>query len=152
MAESGKLDPFGVGPRSGQLFGNRGRLVMVAAVLALALGFLVFTAFPGSVRYYLTVEELVAQQQEMDGKRIRVVGSLVPDSFLRTSGTTHAEFVLTDGDQNLTATYLGVLPDLFFNPHSEIVLEGTFGDGGVFNGDMVIVKCPSKYEALGTET
>ncbi len=152
MAQGETAGPFSVDTNKSRVFSNRGRLVMVVAVLALALGYLVFTAFPGSVRYYLTVEELVAQQQEMDGKRVRVVGVLAPDSFQRDSGSTRARFVLTDGTQSLNATYVGVPPDLFFNPHSEIVLEGTFGDGGVFNSDMVIVKCPSKYQALGEET
>ena len=135
-----------------RLFNNRGRLVLVGVVLLLALGYLMFTAFPGSLRYYLTVEELLAQQQEMDGKRVRVVGALLSDSFQYEPGTIRASFVLTDGNQNLDATYSGVLPDLFFNPHSEIVLEGTFGDGDIFQGDTVIVKCPSKYQAVEKET
>ena len=44
-----------------------------------------------------------------------------------------------------------MLPDLFFNPHSEIVLGGTYGDDGVFIADRVLIKCPSKYESLEVE-
>jgi len=136
--------------RSG-IFGNRGRVILVGMVLLLALSYLAFTAFPGTLRYYMTVEELVARQQEMDGKKVRVVGMLLSDSFKRELGTTNARFILTDGNENLDATYTGVLPDLFFNPHSEIILEGAFGPEGLFLGDAVIVKCPSKYQALETE-
>ena len=42
-----------------------------------------------------------------------------------------------------------VVPDLFFNQHSEIILEGSYGDDGVFYSESVIVKCPSKYVAAG---
>lgn len=136
--------------RSG-IFGNRGRIILVAMVLLLALSYLAFTAFPGTLRYYMTVEELVDRQQEMDGKTVRVVGALLSDSFKREPGTTNASFILTDGNEILDATYTGVLPDLFFNPHSEIILEGTFGLGGLFHGDAVIVKCPSKYQALESD-
>ena len=44
-----------------------------------------------------------------------------------------------------------MLPDLFFNPHSEIVLEGTYEPGGVFMTDRVFVKCASKYQSLEGE-
>ena len=51
----------------------------------------------------------------------------------------------------MTAMHQGVLPDLFFNEHSEIILEGSYGTDGVFQSENVIVKCPSKYVALEEE-
>ena len=75
------------------------------------------------------------------------MGKLVPDSFQRVDGTTLATFSVADQGEALPSVYDGVLPDLFFNPHSDIVLEGSFGDGGVFHTATVIVKCPSKYQA-----
>ena len=45
----------------------------------------------------------------------------------------------------VVALHQGVLPDLFFNDHSEIILEGSLGHDGVFTSQNVIVKCPSKY-------
>jgi cytochrome c-type biogenesis protein CcmE len=132
-------------------FSTKARLILIVAVLALALGYLVFAAFPGSTRYYVTVSEFLADDGNLDGRSIRVVGKLVPESFERVSGTTQANFVMMDGGQVLDATYDGVLPDLFFNPHSDIVLEGRYGEEGVFHTDLVIVKCPSKYQAVMEE-
>ena len=63
-------------------------------------------------------------------------------------GSTLANFQQTEAAQTFRATYEGVLPDLFFNSHSEIILEGSFGHDGVFTGRNVIVKCPSKYIEL----
>ena len=53
--------------------------------------------------------------------------------------------------QQLNASYLGVLPDLFFNHHSEVILEGTYGTDRVFQVNNVLVKCPSKYQSLEQE-
>ena len=75
--------------------------------------------------------------------------TLVPDSFIREEGGTLAIFTLTAGDESMPATYDGVVPDLFFNSHSEIILQGQFaGHGGVFEADTVSVLCPTKYQAL----
>ena len=143
--------PSDVPPGTSRIFNNKTRLALVVLVMGLALGYLVYAAFPGSTRYYLTVDEFLADDRNMDGRSLRLVGKLVPDSFQRVTGTTRANFVLTEKGQTLAATYEGVVPDLFFNPHSDIVLEGNYGDGEVFHTDMVIVKCPSKYEALREE-
>ena len=130
------------------IFNNRTRLLLVGGVLALALGYLIFTAFPGNTVYYFTVDELLADEQNLDGRNVRVVGTLVPDSFQRTDGTTLAHFSIQDKGETVNATYNGVVPDLFFNPHSDVVLEGSYQSEGVFHTDSIVVKCPSKYQAL----
>jgi cytochrome c-type biogenesis protein CcmE len=53
-----------------------------------------------------------------------------------------------DGIGEIGAVHNGVLPDLFFNEHSEIILEGTHTPGQEFDSQIVIVKCPSKYVAM----
>ena len=142
------------GPSEGSsgIFNNETRLVVIVVVLALALGYLIYAAFPGNTLYYLTVDEFLADEQNLDGRSIRVIGKLVPESFQRESGNEIlANFVLTEKGQVLQADYEGVLPDLFFNPHSDVVLEGSYGENGVFHTDTVIVKCPTKYQALREE-
>ena len=78
---------------------------------------------------------------------MRVSGKLMPGSFHRDDGSTMANFTLTDGSETLAAAHDGIVPDLFFNEHSEIILEGTRGPNGLFESQNVIVKCPSKYIA-----
>ena len=127
---------------------NKTRLALLVFVLALAMGYLVYAAFPGNTLYYLTVGEFLADAQAMDGKSGRVVGKLVPGSLQEVSGTMEKKFTITDQREVLHATYSGPLPGLFESPHSDIVLEGSFSEGRVFQTDTVIVKCPSKYKAL----
>ena len=87
----------------------------------------------------------------VEGKMVRVSGKLVPDSFSRAEDSTVAHFMLTDGDKIMPAIHKGVLPDLFFNEHSEIILEGSHAPQHAFDSQNVIVKCPSKYVALADE-
>ena len=133
---------------SSWIFNNKVRLLIVGVVMALSLGFLISEAFPGNTRYYLTVGEFWASGDNQDGRSVRVVGQLVPDSFHREQGGILASFQVANDGQVLDASYEGVVPDLFFNVDSEIVLEGNYGTGETFHVDDVAVKCPSKYEAL----
>ena len=124
------------------------KLIVAAIVLLGALIYLIFIAFQSATVYSYTVSELTALGPTPEGKLVRVNGSLVEDSFIRQDGSTIAHFTLTDkdgGTEMVSASYDGVLPDLFFNPHSEIILEGTYRSDGVFDSQNVLVKCPSKY-------
>jgi cytochrome c-type biogenesis protein CcmE len=135
---------------------NRTRFIVVAAVVILALGYMVYAAFPGNALYFLTVDELLNKDEVHDGRLLRVSGKLVDGSFQRQERSTTSSFRLHDKELGLSgvqldAEYVGVLPDLFFNPHSEIILEGSYGLEQVFHADSILVKCPSKYKSLQEE-
>ena len=134
---------------------NRLRLVALAVVVTLALSYMVYAAFPGNALYYLSVSEFMDKQEAQDGRIVRVSGKLVEGSFHRQSTTTSSRFQIVDKDtvgaQSLEAAYVGVLPDLFFNPHTEIILQGSYGPSGVFQADIILVKCPSKFRSLEDE-
>ena len=135
---------------------NRTRFIVVAAVVILALGYMVYAAFPGNALYFLTVDELLNKDEVHDGRLLRVSGKLVDGSFQREDRSTTSRFRLHDKEMGpsgtqLDAEYVGVLPDLFFNPHSEIILEGSYGLEQVFHADSILVKCPSKYKSLQEE-
>ncbi len=129
------------------VFTNRGKLILALAVIAVAAGYFGFLAFKSATVYYYTVTEMNETGATLGDSVVRVSGKLEPDSFERLEDSTTAEFRLTDGEQTLLARHDGVVPDLFFNVHSEIILEGTLTPGGVFESHNIIVKCPSKYVA-----
>ncbi len=134
---------------------QRVRFAILGVVLALAVVYMVYAAFPGNTLYFLTVDEFMNGEEFQDGRVLRVSGKLVRDSFLREDASTVSNFQLTDENgvsgRQLSASYVGVMPDLFFNPHSEIILEGKYGVDQVFHTDSVLVKCPSKYRSLEEE-
>ena len=135
---------------------NRNRLVILLLVVGLALGYMIYAAFPGNALFFMTVSEFMGKEEAQDGRIVRVAGKLVEGSFQRESQSTLARFLLVDQEseiavQHLSASYVGVLPDLFFNPHSEIILQGNYGQDRVFQADTIFVKCPSKYRSLEDE-
>ena len=130
-------------------FSGRVKLAVGAAVMVAALGYFAFMAFQSATVYYYTVGEIQDRGPTATGETVRVSGKLVDGSFSRYPDSTLARFALTDGGTALSATHDGVLPELFFNEHSEIILEGSYTPEGVFQSHNVIVKCPSKYAAEG---
>jgi cytochrome c-type biogenesis protein CcmE len=134
-------------PPPGWLRQGGGKLLLVGALLVLSFGYFGWTAFRSSTVYYYTVGEVLAMGSAAQGKDLRVSGKLVAGSFEREPGNTRARFLLMDprGRGQLEVVYTGVLPELFFNPYSEIVVEGRLDSKGVFVAEQVIVKCPSKY-------
>ena len=127
---------------------GRRKLIILGTVLLAAFLYFGFTAFQTATSFYVTVDELV-DSGASSSQSIQVKGQLVTESFARESTeNTIASFVLEENGAQLAATYDGVLPDLFFNPHSEIVLGGTYDPAGMFVADRVYVKCPSKYQSL----
>ena len=127
------------------------KLIVALVVLAGAFGYFVWMAFQSAAVYFYTVSEMSEQSATPEGRTVRVGGKLAPDSFHRAEGSTLASFAITDGETTLPAVHDGILPDLFFNEHSEIILEGTHAPGEPFQSHNVIVKCPSKYVAMEEE-
>jgi cytochrome c-type biogenesis protein CcmE len=135
-----------VGGREGSgLFSGPVKLAVGGAVVVAALAYFAFMAFQSATVYYYTVGELQERGATAAGETVRVSGKLVDGSFSRDTDSTLARFALTDGATDLPATHDGVLPELFFNEHSEVILEGNYTPEGVFQSHNVIVKCPSKY-------
>ena len=135
---------------------NRTRLIVLLLVTGLALGYMIYAAFPGNALYFLSVNEFMNKSDARDGRIVRVSGQLVDGSFQREGNSTTSRFTLVDKDGSpkagyLDAAYVGVLPDLFFNIHSELILQGKYGPDQVFRADAILVKCPSKYRSLEDE-
>ena len=45
----------------------------------------------------------------------------------------------------MPVAYSGEVGQVFFNDHSELIQEGSYGADGVFSTETLIVKCPTKY-------
>ena len=108
------------------ILASRGKIVIAVGIFIMAMIYLGFNAFQGASSYYLTIEELIERGSEAYDKNVRINGNLVPASFKRQEDATLLEFSITDGQNSIYAKYQGVVPDLFFNEHSEILLEGKY--------------------------
>ena len=131
--------------------GQNRKFVTAFIVLVVAFAYFGYTAFSSATAYYMTVDEAMTMANKSDNQAFQIKGWLVQESFDRKDGGIQSTFQLQENGFILNAVYNGVLPDLFFNEHSEIVLLGRFGPNDQFFVDQVLVKCPSKYQSA-TET
>ncbi len=114
-----------------------GFLLIVAAVIVL-----VAQANKSNLVYYVTVSELLAQEQPRE-KGLRVTGTVVPGSIERAE--MQLRFRMTDGAKAVPIEYKGVVPDTF-GEDGEVVVEGRYVND-TFQASFLMAKCPSKYEA-----
>ena len=128
------------------LFSPRTKLIIFGVLIIAALGFFATQAFRNASVYYLTVNEIQEQGITGDGSLVRVAGKLVTESFERADTGFEVSFSIRDEDGGiLPVEYSGEVGQLFFNDHSELILEGAYGEDGVFSTETLIVKCPTKY-------
>lgn len=125
--------------------GRRTRFLIAFAAMAVGIGLLVGLSFRGSMVYYLSVSEYMADPHDAPVP-VRVNGRVVPGTIERESGTLGVRFAMTDGHRNLPVVYRKEVPDTFVD-RAEVVVEGALDDQGVFQAQLLLAKCPSKYEA-----
>jgi cytochrome c-type biogenesis protein CcmE len=125
--------------------------VAVAAVL-LVMASLVVVGMSKASTYYYTVDELHQQKEKAYGKSLKVSGKIVGDSVQWDQQDIRLAFDLAGDDgEPLSVVYNGVKPDTL-NDGWEAIVEGKLDEQGVFQAKTLMVKCPSKYEAMdGTE-
>jgi len=113
-------------------------IAAVGAVLALAAS-LVLVALEDTVVYFYGPTDL--KSKPLDDRRIRV-GGLVVEGSVDIDGID-ARFDVSDGKNDVTIMYRGILPDLFREGQG-IIAEGVF-NGQNFMADTVLAKHDETY-------
>jgi len=113
-------------------------ITAVGVVLALAAA-LVLVALEDTVVYFYGPTDL--KSKPLDDRRIRV-GGLVVEGSVDIDGID-ARFDVSDGKNDVTIMYRGVLPDLFREGQG-IIAEGVF-NGQNFMADTVLAKHDETY-------
>ena len=133
--------------RTSTLMGPRAKLAFAFVLVAAALAYFAFTAFEGATVDYLSVAQVADVAPTAIDRQVGVTGKLVQDSYVRDADGLTAHFSIKDEDGigELRVTYAGEIGQVFFNDHSEIILQGQKLVDGSFNADNLTVRCPSKY-------
>ncbi len=105
--------------------------IIVAVMLVIGLGYLVYFLFAHSESNALTVSDLRSQVQSLRGQQVIVKGQVSPGTINWDDRAKVMTFVLNDDIDSLTVVYSGIAPD-DFKPGVELVVEGTFSSDGVF--------------------
>jgi cytochrome c-type biogenesis protein CcmE len=119
------------------------RLLTLAVVVLAAVGVLALTGLKGSLVYYKTTSELLADPS-LQGERLRLGGLVAPASVRR--GADGVSFVLTDGVQDVRVVNSESPRGVFAEGQGALV-EGVLGADGVFRSDLLLVKHGNEYQA-----
>jgi cytochrome c-type biogenesis protein CcmE len=122
-----------------------GLVVMGSTILLVVL-----TGFKQAAVYSKGVDELVRDKVRMQGRTVRVLGTLISGTLARRSEPCEYRFKLQKNNVDLTVFYPQcVVPDTFRDVSGvqvEVTAEGQLQTDGSFRASQIMAKCPSKYE------
>lgn len=113
-------------------------LLGVGVAVALALG-----ALRQNINLFYTPTEIASGVAPQDA-RIRAGGMVVAGSLKRSADSLDVIFDVTDGAEQVTITYSGILPDLFREGQG-IVALGRLNEDRVLVADEVLAKHDEEY-------
>jgi len=150
--------------------GGRMKFIVGGVLIIAAIIYLIVTSTFAAQEFFLTVDELIGQQQAYLGKNLRVSGAVdgttieydpetltlkftvvnVPGDLAQVEDEGGLAQVLHDAVADPTRTriqvvYVGVKPDLLRN-EAQAIMTGRMGEDGVFYADELLLKCPTRYE------
>ncbi len=134
------------GAKTTVLLSGKVRVFAVAALFLIGVIYLATVAFNEATVRYSSVEDVVGTAI-VNENSIGVIGKLVPDSYIKSPDGVTATFRIRDegGVSELPVVYSGEVGQVFFNDHSEIILNGKVDWDGTLQADTLTVRCPSKY-------
>ncbi len=120
------------------------KLIAGGAVIAAALGYLIYSGMTSAVVYFVTPTELVEQGAAARGKGLRLGGMVEQGSLAWDPRTLDLRFRLTDGRTSVPVTHKGTPPDLFAEGQGAVV-EGRINPDGSFTASTIMAKHSEEY-------
>lgn len=118
-------------------------LILVGVILALMV-----YGLTTAKAYWLTVDEVMQQGNALVSQRLRVNGVVVDGSELWNAEQVTLKFMIEDEENpghQLPVVFYEPRPDNFQRAAS-VIVEGELLDDGTFRADVLLLKCPSRYE------
>jgi len=142
-----------------------GGILIFAAVV-----YLIVSSTQASAEYFMTIDEVKAQESDIIGKSLRISGAVIgdtisydPDTLTITFTVAHVtgdnaeieangglakvlhDAVLDESLPRLEVVYNGPMPDLL-KDEAQAIMTGHLEADGIFYADELLLKCPTKYE------
>ena len=121
------------------------KFILPLVVIVSLISWLVFAGVKDSMVYYVTVDELLEDVPDVYGQKVRVSGTVVNGS-IQNELDDSLRFTIEAGEGRLDVEYDGIIPDIFTDG-VEAVVEGRLSGDDVFTADLLLAKCPTKYES-----
>jgi cytochrome c-type biogenesis protein CcmE len=142
------------------------RFFIGVGLIAVAIGYLIFSAIRTTSEYYLTVTEVAARQRELGGQALRVAGRVKPGTIAWDPNTLTLKFeivpipdvdaagaaapplkpVVASDPVSFRVVSAGEPKPDMFAPNRDVIVEGKLGAGGAIAATQVMTSCPSKYK------
>ena len=126
----------------------RVKLAVAGIVLVAAFSYLAAAGMQKGWVYFVSVDQYLTDSQYAK-QRVRLHGKVSADGLEANKASLVARFQLTGNAAStraLPVVYHGAIPDLFAAGR-DVVIEGKQDSSGVFQADVLMTKCASKYEA-----
>jgi cytochrome c-type biogenesis protein CcmE len=124
---------------------TRSKILLAALVLIGAMAYLTFAGMKSGWVYFVTVDQFTSDNT-LANQRVRLHGKVAAEGFSASSGTLTAKFVLLGQTRKVDVVYRGAIPDMF-KVGGDVVVEGRRDSANIFEADVLMTKCASKYEA-----
>ncbi|MDR2489345.1 MAG: cytochrome c maturation protein CcmE [Desulfovibrio sp.] len=124
--------------------------VYAAALILFLSGvaYLMFAGISENSVYFLNVSEALTIPVDQV-RSARLFGTVKKEGIARMENDSGIQFQLEDKDdagKTLHVTFSGIVPDTF-KAGAEVIVEGSFADAGkIFKAEVLMTKCPSKYQ------
>ena len=119
-----------------------GGIVVIVAVFA----WLLFGGLEKNIVFFLTPEELLAKGDAGVGVPVRLGGQVKPGSVQWDAKALDLRFTVTDGAREVPVRSTGAPPQMFRDGMG-VIVEGRYGNGGVFEASNLMVKHSNEYRA-----
>ena len=122
------------------------KFVIGISIIVLGIIYFMIAGVNEGTAYYVTVEELSLKSENYVGERLRMGGLVVKGSIQSDIRKLDVNFKIHQNEHVIDVFYNGITPDMF-QDESEVILEGSYTEEGLFVADVLMAKCPSKYES-----
>lgn len=123
----------------------RTKLIVALLVIGGAVAYLVQAGVRSGWVYSMDAAAFL-EAPEFHSRRVRLTGTVGLENVESNPGMLTAKFDLVSNDKSVRVDYHGSVPDMF-KPGHEVVVEGALDKDGVFEADVLLTKCASKYDA-----
>lgn len=146
------------------------KFLLGGLLIAAAIVYLIVSSTQAAAQYYLTIDELKADQSAVADRELRISGAVDGDSISYDAESLTLRFTIVNmpadqqeierrgglakvlhevvNDPNaarLPVVYNGPMPDLLRH-EAQAIVTGKMGEDGVFYAQELLLKCPTRYE------
>jgi cytochrome c-type biogenesis protein CcmE len=122
------------------------KILVGAVVIGAGTGYFIYQAMQSSWSYYYSVDDFSVNRTAVKNHSLRIAGRVKQGSIVRDVQKMSLNFTLAGSEAELPVCYEGPVPDNFAEDR-EVVVEGRLDTTGIFQADMLMTKCESKYKA-----